>query len=133
MALLSRDQILDAKDMKTVDVSVPEWGGEVRIRMLSGTERDAFEASMIEMKKDGSQKRNVENVRARLVALCIVNEQGETMFNRADIRMLGNKSAAALQRVFDACNELNAVTEEDIETIAETSFVDGPSESSTSD
>lgn len=132
MALLSREQILEAKDMKTEDVPVPEWGGEVRIRMLSGTERDRFEASMVEMKKDGSQKRNVENVRARLVALCIVNEAGEVMFNRADIVMLGNKSAAALQRVFNACNELNAVTEEDVEDLAE-SFDGAPSESSTSD
>ncbi|MFG3137706.1 hypothetical protein ACGFZA_16025 [Streptomyces sp. NPDC048211] len=132
MALLSRDQILDAKDLKTKDVSVPEWGGDIRIRMLTGKERDDFEASLVEMKRDGSAKRNIENVRARLATLCIINEAGELMFNRADIRMLGNKSSAALGRVFDAINELNAFSDEDIEDLAE-GFGETPIESSTSD
>lgn len=132
MALLSRDQILDAKDLDTKDVPVPEWGGTVRVRMLSGEERDEFEASMIEMKKDGSVKRNVANVRARLVAAVVINEDGENIFNRADIRMLGRKSAAALDRVATAAQELNAFSDDDIEELAE-GFGSGQSESSTSD
>jgi hypothetical protein len=132
MALLGREGILNANDMKTEDVPVPEWGGEVRIRTLTGTERDEFEASMVEMKKDGSAKRNVENVRARLLILCIINERGEQMFNRADIKLLGRKSAAALDRVANACNKLNAFSEEDIEELAE-NFDSAPSEDSTSD
>lgn len=132
MALLGRNAILEAKDMKTEDVPVPEWGGEVRIRTLTGTERDEFEASMVEMKKDGSAKRNVENVRARLLVLCIVNEQGEQMFNRADIKLLGRKSASALDRVVEACNKLNGISDKDIEELAE-GFGSDPSEGSTSD
>ena len=132
MALLGRNQILDAKDLKTEDVPVPEWGGEVRIRMLTGEERDAFEASMVELKKDGSAKANRENVRARLLVLCIVNEQGEQMFNRADIKLLGRKSAKALERVVNACNELNGFSEQDIEELAE-GFEDAPSDGGTSD
>ena len=132
MALLGRNQILDAKDLKTEDVPVPEWGGEVRIRMLTGEERDAYEASMVEMKKDGSAKANRDNVRARLLILCIVNEQGEQMFNRADIKLLGRKSAKALERVIEKVNELNGITEKDIEELAE-GFDSAPSEDSTSD
>lgn len=132
MALLSRDQILDADDLKTKDVPVPEWGGEVRVRTLSGEERDKFEASMIELKKDGSVKRNSENVRARLVVVCVVNEQGEQMFNNADVRMLGKKSSAALDRVASAAQELNAFSEDDIAELAE-NFGSGPSESSITD
>lgn len=132
MVLLSRDQILNADDLKTEDVTVPEWGGTVRIRTLTGTERDAFEASMVEMKKDGSVKRQVENVRARLVTLCIINEAGEQVFNNADVRLLGNKSAAALDRVAAAAQELNAFSDSDIAELAE-GFGSGPSESSTSD
>lgn len=132
MALLGRNQILDAKDLTTEDVPVPEWGGEVRIRMLTGEERDAFEASMVELKKDGSAKANRENVRARLLVLCIVNEQGEQMFNRADIKLLGRKSAKALERVINAANELNGISEKDIEDLAE-GFDSDPSEGDTSD
>lgn len=136
MGFLNRDQILGAKDMETRDVAVPEWGGTVRIRMLSGKERDAFEASTVEMKKDGTQKRNADNLRARLVGLCIIQadgpEAGRRMFVDAEIKLLGEKSAKALQRVFNACQELNAVSDEDVEALAE-GFDDAPSESSTSD
>lgn len=132
MALLGRNQILDAKDLQTEDVPVPEWGGEVRIRMLTGEERDAYEASMVELKKDGSAKANRENVRARLLILCIVNEQGEQMFNRADIKLLGRKSAKALERVINKVNEMNGISEKDIEELAE-GFDNAPSEDSTSD
>lgn len=132
MALLGRDEILGADDLKTKDVPVPEWNGEVRIRTLTGEQRDDYEASMIEMKKDGTPKRNVKNVRARLVALCIVNERGEQVFNPSDIVQLGRKSAAALDRVATACQELNAFSDEDIEELAQ-GFNSDPSEGSTSD
>lgn len=132
MAILGRDQILDAKDMETKDIPVPEWGGDVRIRMLTGEQRDAFEASTVEMRKDGAQKRNVANLRARLVALCVINEAGEQLFSPPDIKLLGNKSAKALQRVFNACQEMNSFTDSDVEELAE-NFDSAPSESSTSD
>lgn len=131
MALLGRNAILEAKDLQTEDVPVPEWGGEVRIRMLTGEERDQFEASMVELRKDGTTKANRENVRARLLILCIVNENGETMFNKADIKLLGRKSAKALERVVNACNELNGISEKDIEELSE-GFDSDPSEGDTS-
>lgn len=118
MALLSRDQILSADDMTFRDVPVPEWGGDVRIRMLSASERDAFEASTVEIKR-GQQKMNVQNIRARFLALCIINEAGELQFTAADIPLLGKKSSAALQRVWNVAQELNAVTDHDIEELAE--------------
>lgn len=132
MALLGRNQILDAKDLLTEDVPVPEWGGDVRIRMLTGEERDAYEASMVDMKKDGTAKTNRENVRARLLILCIVNEQGEQMFNKADIKMLGRKSAKAMERIINKCNELNGISEEDEAALAE-GFDNAPDEGSTTD
>lgn len=132
MALLGRNAILEAKDLETKDIPVPEWGGEVRIRMLTGEERDQFEASMVELRKDGSTKSNRENVRARLLILCIVNENGERMFNKADIKLLGRKSAKALERVVNACNELNGISEQDIEELSE-GFDSGQSEPGTSE
>ncbi len=41
---LSKDAILAAKDTKlSGEISVPEWGGSVYVKTLTGTERDAFE------------------------------------------------------------------------------------------
>lgn len=130
MGFLSREQILDAKDLHTETVSVPEWGGDVRLRMLTAKERDAFEASVVEM-KGGKQKQNLANVRARLVSLCLVDENGEQLFKSYDVERLGDKSAAALQRLFEKCNEMNGLNDEDIEELTE-GFEETPSESSSS-
>ncbi|MFF0183558.1 hypothetical protein [Streptomyces sp. NPDC005244] len=140
LMLLSRDEILNADDLATEDVPVPEWAPKtaknpdeyaVRLRMLMGVDRDKFEASTVET-KGGKTKQNLANFRARLVALCIINEAGELMFNAADIPALGKKSSRALGRVFDACQKLNGFTEADVEELTE-GFEDAPGGASTSD
>lgn len=130
MALLSRDEILSAEDRKTVEVEVPEWGGSVLVRTLSGKERDAYESGTISI-KNGKQVEDFDNLRARLVALCLVDEKGVRLFTAKDVTSLGNKSAAALQRVYNKCQELNAVSDKDVEELTE-NFDESPDESSTS-
>jgi len=132
MALLSTDQILGADDLATEDVSVPEWGGEVRIKTLTGKQRDKFESSMVRINKAGKPEQNIENVRARLIQLCAINDEGLPLFTEKDIERLGAKSASNLDIVFAACQRLNGFTKEDIEDLAE-GFGDAPSEDSTSD
>ena len=46
---LTREEILAKTDLPYEDAEVPEWGGWVRIRALSGKQRDAIEASIVEM------------------------------------------------------------------------------------
>lgn len=131
MSLLSREEIFKADDGRTEDVAVPEWGGTVRLKSLTGIERDQFEASMVEM-KGGKQKQNVANFRARLVGLCAIDENGAKLFtNSADVRMLGTKSSAALDRVFAKCQEMNGLSDADVGELTE-GFDDGPSEDSIS-
>ncbi|MBM4570272.1 hypothetical protein GS534_24165 [Rhodococcus hoagii] len=131
MALLSKNDIFSVDDRKTVKVSVPEWGGEVLVRTLSGRERDEFEASTVKTNK-GKQEQNFDNFRARFVALCVVDEQGNRLFaTRQEVSMLGNKSVAALQRVFNEAQKLNGMTEQDVEELTE-SFEEAPGEDSTS-
>lgn len=132
MSLLSRDAILGADDRKTEDVAVPEWGGSVRVRSLSGAERDAFESHVVSVRSDGSKSVNLRNVRAKLVSLSVVDEAGERLFSDADVDALGDKSAAALERVFDVARHLSGLSEDDIEELAE-GFTDAPSDGSTSD
>ena len=132
MSLLSRDDILNKDDRKTEEVHVPEWGGSVLVRSLSGRERDEFEASTVKIKQ-GKQEQNYDNFRARFVALCVVDESGQRLFKtRQEVQMLGNKSVAALQRVFNKAQELNGMSEQDVEDLTE-SFDEGPDEDSISD
>tara|TARA_R100000664_G_C2701792_1_gene101849 strand:+ start:354 stop:713 length:360 start_codon:yes stop_codon:yes gene_type:complete len=117
MTILTRDQILSANDQTTETVEVPEWGGSVIVSTMSGRERDAFESSLM-ADKGSSKSANMANLRARLASLCCVAEDGTRMFTQADIEALGNKSAAALNRIFLAAQRLNGIGEDAVEELA---------------
>jgi hypothetical protein len=117
---LDRNAILDFDDIETIVVPVPEWGAKaaVRLKVLSAAERDAFEASTVSM-KGGKQKPNLANLRARLVARCLVDGNGNRVFESGDVARLGNKSSKALDRLFAKCQELNGFSDKDIEELTE--------------
>lgn len=116
--LLGREAILAANDLPTEDVNVPEWGGVVRVRTLTGAQRDAFEAEIVTT-NGRKVERNTYNIRAKLVAASVVGEDGKLLFSRADVEALGAKSAAALDRVFDAASRLSGISDEDVQELAE--------------
>lgn len=109
MSLLSRDSILEADDRKTESVDVPEWGGEVLVRALSGTERDSYEQSLVQLRKGGDAVPKLDNLRAKLVARTVVDEEGNLLFRREDVNALGQKSAVALERVYNKAIELSGM------------------------
>ena len=129
-----RDRILGKDDLVTDTVEVPEWGEKLTIRTLTGTERDKFEDSMIERSKGGKASQNIKNIRAKLVALCVIDPDDGNLpvFLPQDVEALGKKSAKALDRVFTAAQKLNGFTDEDVEELAK-GFDSAPSESSTSE
>lgn len=130
MAFLSFDDIMAADDMKTQVVPVPEWGGEVMIRMLAGYERDAFEQSLSKI-RNGKVESNRDNFRARLAAEVLINKDGSKMITtRRQVEMLGRKSVAGLERIVDAATELNSMSEKDVEKMTE--GFDGESDESES-
>lgn len=115
---LNKAEILAQDDLKYEDVQVPEWGGAwVRVRTLNASERDRFEASTVE-RKGKSVTTNLENIRARLCLLCLVDENGERLFQEEDTFPLGGKSAAALDRIFQVAQRLNGLRDADIEELA---------------
>jgi hypothetical protein len=128
--MLNRDQILNAKDLRTEPVAVPEWGGEVAVRMLTGTERDAFEASLF-VGEGQERRQDMANVRAKLIARTVVGDDGKLVFTEADIAALGEKSAAALDRVFTVAQRINGLGAKDVADLAGNS-APGLSGSSTS-
>jgi hypothetical protein len=107
--LLTKDQILEAADLKSEAVDVPEWGGSVLVRTMTGFDRDAFETSMITVSADGTRKPDMTNLRAKLVALTLVDEANNRLFDVTDIPRLALKSAAALERVFDVAQRINGI------------------------
>jgi hypothetical protein len=111
---LTKDQIKKAQDTKTEEVQVPEWGGSLFIKTMTGKARDALEMSMV--KANGEQDRT--NIRARFVIATAVDEKGKPLFDEADTEWLGQKSAAALDRCFAVSQRLNHITDNDVEDLA---------------
>lgn len=113
----TREDILNIADTQFEEVSVPEWGGiTVRLRSLAGVERDELEASMVEGKgRDVSV--NLSNLRAKMVARSAVDENGKRIFTDADIVLLGQKNAAALDRIFAVARRLSGMNEQDVQEL----------------
>lgn len=110
------DDILDVEDREYVDIEVPEWGGKtVRLMELTGDDADSF--SNFSRANQG----NLTGVRARLVGLCLVNgDTGKRLFSDDAIeRKLGKKSGKVLGRLFQAAAELNGMTPEAHQEMAE--------------
>jgi hypothetical protein len=116
MALLSKKQIIESDDLKSEIVAVPEWGGDVKVRVMTGTERDAFEASIFDSKGKDS-KVNLKNLRAKLIVLTVISDTGEKLFTDADVETLGGKSAKALDRVFAVAQKINGIGQKEVEEL----------------
>jgi len=118
MAILTKKDILEIKDIEIERVEVPEWGGDVFVKGMTGLERDTFEASIVQQRGKDARV-NMVNIRAKLAAQTICDEGGVRLFTDKDIRLLGAKSANALQRVFDVAQRLSGITEGDVDELAE--------------
>lgn len=117
---LTRDEILAVEDIQTEKVDVPEWGGHVFVRGLTGTQRDAYQQSIVTTRGRDTQV-NFRNATSKLVVLSVVHSEvsGRRLFTDADVKLLARKSAAALQRVFNVATRLSGLEREDIEEMAE--------------
>ncbi len=114
---LTRDEILAAQDIQTEMVDIPDWGGWLRIKTLTGKERDAMEMANFMAQRTNDLAANTVNVRARLVARSAVDENGVRLFSDADAIALGEKSGAALDRAFGVANRLSKLSVTDIKEL----------------
>lgn len=114
----SKAQILGAPDLPVVELEVPEWGCWVRVRTLTAGERDSFEAE-ITMGNGKNARVNARNIRAKMVAATVVDEEGRPLFGLADVEALGQKSAKALDRIFGQAAALAGMRDADVQELAE--------------
>jgi hypothetical protein len=98
MSGLTREQILESSDRTTRELGVPEWGGSVHLRTLTGLERDAWEKTVLAV----DRKKDYAGLRAQFAALVIGDEKGNRLFGDADVELLGQRNAQVLTRIMDA-------------------------------
>lgn len=119
--MLTKEQILQAQDLEYRDEEVPKWGGSVRLWQLTVADRDAFEESISKLKPSGQAEIIRENFRAKLVARCLGDEDGNRLFSDKEIMQLGKKSAKVVDRLFVICQQINGMSEEDQERFVKNS------------
>lgn len=110
---LDRKSILAADDVRKEKINVPEWKGDVFLRVLTGTDRDRFEESYAD------QKMKAFRIRFLLLALC--DESGDRLFSDDEADILGKKSSVVINRLFEAGWKLNAFTQEAVDALGEDS------------
>jgi hypothetical protein len=106
---LTRDAILAATNGEVQRISVPEFGGDVYIRVLTGRERDTLERFILLHRENPA----TAMLRARLCATTVCDETGKRIFTDADIPALAEKSGTALERIAVAILRHNLIGTED--------------------
>lgn len=113
MAQLTADQILNVEDAKTFEVNVPEWGGDVYIRVMSVGERDANELEWLRNKDKG-----VTNFRTKFLIKVLSDKDGKRMFKDDQLPQLAKKDGDVMNRLFQLAMKHNSLTEDDVEELA---------------
>lgn len=107
---LNRDQILQADDLPREIVSVPEWGGEVWVRGLTGEERAAYMQALVDIDDKGKAKPKIGAGELKLAQLSMCDDSGNRLFrDNKDLEALGRKSAQALRRVVKVAEKLSGL------------------------
>lgn len=125
-AVLDLSAIEKADDLPIRTVDVPEWGGVVCVRGLTARERDEFERENMNLKNhfeaDAPAAAVMHNLRARLVAKCLCRgpKDRTPLFSNflKGTKVIGEKSGAVIDRIFDVCSALSGMSEADVEATA---------------
>lgn len=112
---ITREQFLQASDLKTETVEVPELGGEVIVSELSGADRNEWSELINPNDSENPEDLDAMYSTAALIAYSVVNENGERMFTNEDIPTLCKKSFAVLTKVGAVALRVNGIGNEALE------------------
>jgi hypothetical protein len=111
VTFLNREAILgrakEVGDLPREEMAVPEWGGSVYVRGLTGAEFDS-----ILSKKDKSGNLDENGLAARIVVLGVCDAEGKRVFAPNDIAPLTNRQLhGVLVRVSNRIKKLSGIGE----------------------
>jgi hypothetical protein len=111
--LLSKEEILGADDIRTVDVEVPEWPGKdgapgiVRLRAMMAGEALELVGETAKDVKEASKS----DVAIRILIRCAVDAQDRPLFTMDDLAKLKTKNSRAVLRLQQAALDLNGLSD----------------------
>lgn len=114
--LLDRRALLSKEKLEIVKVELDK-DEYVYVKQMTGRDRDYFEQSLIVEKKNEKGEvigydRATEDFRAKLAVITICDENGKLLLQPGDFRTLSeNMSAARLDKIINAAQEINKISE----------------------
>ncbi len=112
---LGRNDLLSLEDSEVIKVYIDDWDRNVYIRTVSGEERDRFTQETQNRQRTST---DLLNFRARFAVMVLCDADGKRLFTDQDVQLLGEKSAAALEQIFDAGLTLNKMGNTAVEEMA---------------
>lgn len=107
-----RDQILNAVDVQSEIVHIPEWDVDVEVRGIAAAERIAMYDRIASEQQAGKLAAPVSVMWPTLVIGCTFDpETGEQLFKPDDWTALAQKSGAAIDRLASAAMRLSGISE----------------------
>ena len=123
---LNREALLQKDDLKIEKVELSR--GFVFVREMTGHEKDIWEQSMLKQKPSGDKNRAVEyettleDFRAKLAVVTVCDEGGTLLFEPKDVKNLNKvMSASNMEKIVAVAQRINAITEQEKETILKNS------------
>lgn len=104
------DQAKQAK-CRTQRVRIEAFDGEVILQEMDGKRRDEYEDLTTKLK----ERNTIKGVMSNLIAMSWVDDDGKRVAKASDIDEL---PASAVSQMFQACIDLNGITEKDVEVLA---------------
>jgi len=121
MGFLTREQIIQARDIQTVEVACPEWAdGEsatVLVQQPSAGLMEEMGIKVMQYQQAHGTDSVPPEIRTWFVARTIVDESGARMFSDDDIELLRSKSLAPIQRIFEAGQKLGGLGAEEVDEL----------------
>lgn len=119
---LTRDQILAARDWKIEAVEVPEWGGTVHVRSMSGRDRREWEAivtdALVAARAEGDASETgvgrrmvVQNIDLDMLRRCLCDEEGVLLFTADDVEALRERNLEVVERLIEVAARLSGVSQ----------------------
>jgi hypothetical protein len=101
---LSKDAIFAAKDTDVHEVEVPEWGGTILLRSMTGEQRNNYEYWAHQQSQ--AESPDYRGIRERLIICCAVDDDGSPLFGDEDLAALASKNSEVIDRLHDKCQEI---------------------------
>ncbi len=118
-----KDHILGVNDLVQECIHVPEWGVDVYIRMMTGTEKDEVSHKAREGISEGEDSARTRNAFLLLLCKTLCDENGVNIFRDSDAMLLMRKNPIVIERLIKESMRINMMgkgAEEDAKKKSET-------------